>query len=453
MGPSIRTEPATPTDPCAVNATPRLARLSFHTAQPTSTASKSAQSKRSTVGLSCPTRRPRLSAHHTSLVAQPELRSVTPMTRPRPSRSVRAIIESAVPSLKVEAISIVPTKQLLRTFKVKLADERTLSLNLPPPPSRLLRSEQWLLQSEAAVIEWLLEDSRKQPSKNIRQLTEKNAGKSPQGEGWPERWGDQSDQLATYLPILIKHSSTSAESGSAFSLFEPPPGSPISSLGKPLTHTERKSINFQKGRLVRRIAEVTAPSGRFGQAATVIGQPRAPENSQKEVQETRLDFDGVDSWRQTFHLLLEGILRDGEDLAVTMSYELVRTTFYKFGHLLDAVTTPRLVVCDVDEDDIVLVSRSERTLKGEEQRQTKGSESPAKAVIKPDDSPAGPSTKSQTSLEDDVTPIKITGLRDWSSCIFGDPLFATVFTHPAPEFDRGFHLLEETPEAAATRNR
>ncbi|KAI0098842.1 hypothetical protein GGR51DRAFT_552342 [Nemania sp. FL0031] len=367
------------------------------------------------------------------------------MTRPRPSRSVRAIIESAVPSLRVETISIVPTKQLLRTFKVKLADDRTLSLNLPPPPSRLLRSEQWLLQSEAAVIEWLLEDADRQQGKNTQQLTGESAGKGPQGENLMRRWTGQSDQLATYLPTLIKHSSTLTESSSAFSLFKPTPGDPISNLAKPLNHTERKTIDFQKGRLLRRIAEVTSPNGRFGQAATVVGQPQTSGNSQRTVQETRLDFDGADSWRKTFHLLLEGILRDGEDLAVTMSYELVRTTFHKFGHLLDAVTTPRLVVCDVDEDDIVLVSRLERAIEEEKQQETKESNTVGKAVVKPEDSPAGPSTKSPKHLdEEDEGSIKVTGLRDWSSCIFGDPLFATVFTHPTPEFERGFHLLDET---------
>ncbi|KAI1149699.1 hypothetical protein F4825DRAFT_463895 [Nemania diffusa] len=377
------------------------------------------------------------------------------MTRPRPSRSVRAMIESSVPSLKIEAISMVPAKQLLRTFKVKLADERTLLLNLPPPPTRLLRSEQWILQSEAALIEWLREDACKQPNKDIRYHNEKSTGKRPQGEDLPRGWTGQpasdislplEDQLFTYLPTLIKHSPASTESGSAFSLFEPAPGDPMSSLGKPLTHTEQKSISFQKGRLVRRIADITSPNGKFGQAVTVVGQPRASENIQRTARDTKLDFDGADSWRKTFHILLEGILRDGEDLAVTMSYELVRTTFHKFGHLLDAVTTSRLVLCDADEDDIVLVTRSERASKGKEQQEIEDQKRPTTAAGELGETPAGPSIKSEDSLdEDDAADIKITGLRDWSSCIFGDPLFATVFSHPTPEFDQGFRHQDESP--------
>ncbi|RWA04268.1 hypothetical protein EKO27_g10834 [Xylaria grammica] len=440
MGPGIRTEPATPTDPCGINATPRYAFLSLHTAQPASTIPKTTQSKRTVAGVSRPTRRVRLPTHHTSLVAQSELApSVTQMTRPRPSDSVRAIIESAVPSIRVETIYTIPTKRLLRAFKVKLADERTLLLNILPPPSRLLRYEKWVVKSEAALVKWLLQDACEQQSQATRYLDEKRAGKRPQGESELARRPHQPDsdtlslakgQLRNYLPTLITHSSTPTETGSAFSLFEPTPGDPISSLGKLPTPAERRSLNFQKGRLIRHIANVTSPNGKFGQAATVLEPPEAPESSQAAARETKLDFDGVHGWRETFHLLLEGILRDGEDRAVTISYELVRTTFNKFSHLLDAVTTPRLVVCNADEDDVVLVSRSER---GQEPEAV---EEGRKAKMEPDDDDGEALGGSQA--EAGATALKITGLQDWSNCLFGDPLFATVFSHPTPEFERGF---------------
>ncbi|TGJ80235.1 hypothetical protein E0Z10_g8512 [Xylaria hypoxylon] len=441
MGPGVRTEPATPTDPCGINATPRFAFLSLHTAQPASTISKTTQSKRTTAGVSRPTRRLRLPTHNTSLVAQPELApSVTLMPRPRPSDSVRAIVESALPSIRVETIRIIPTKRLLRAFKVNLADERTLLLNLLPPPSRLLRYEKWVVQSEAALVEWLSQDACQRQIKGARDLDEKSAGKRPQGESSLRRQTNNpasdtsslaKDQLLSYLPTLIKHSSASIETGSAFSLFEPTPGDPISSLGKPPTPAERRSINFQKGRLIRRIANVTSPNGRFGQAAAVLEQPQDPENELGAARETKLDFDGEDGWRKTFHLLLEGILRDGEDRAVTMSYQLVRTRFHKFSHLLDAVTTPRLVVCNADEDDVVLVSRSERKQEEEE------AEGGRKAKIESDDDSFGGSRE-----EDDVAAIEIMGLQDWSNCIFGDPLFTTVFSHTTPEFERGFRFRQ-----------
>ncbi|KAI0969124.1 hypothetical protein F4678DRAFT_474138 [Xylaria arbuscula] len=371
------------------------------------------------------------------------------MTGPRPSDSVRAIIEGAVPSIKVETVSIIPTKRLLRVFKVKLTDERTLLLNLLPPSSRLLRHEKRVVQSEAAVVEWLSQDACRQQNKGVRCLDEKSFGRTAQGASSMKKQAasgassSAKSQLLSYLPTLVKHSSTSTETESPFSLFEPKPGDPISSLGNNLTPRQRRSINFQKGCLIRRIADVTSPNGRFGQAATVLEQPQAADPSQTAIREAKIDVDDADGWRRTFHLLLEGILRDGEDRAVTISYELVRAMFHKFGHLLDAVTIPRLVVCDADEDDVVLVSRLEKAHYKREQQDPGVNKRSPKAKIEPDDSTSG---FQQRFDEDDDTAFEITGLQYWSNCIFGDPLFATVFSHTTPEFERGFRQPHEDSE-------
>ncbi|KAI0409390.1 hypothetical protein F4802DRAFT_604593 [Xylaria palmicola] len=363
------------------------------------------------------------------------------MPRPRPSDSIRTIIEGTVSNTKVEAISIIPTKRLLRAFKVKLADERTLLLNLSPPTSRLLRSEQWLLESEAALIRWLLEDSSQQRNNETPYLDDEISGKSsPRGTPLG-RWSGQPaldsvssprEQLASYLPTMIRHSTNAMGNSLAFNLLGLVSGDPISTLGKPLTPVEREHVDFQKGRLMRRIANITSPNGKFGPVVTVLGKPRAPESTQTPAREIGLDCDGADSWRKTFHLLLEGVLRDGEDLAVTMSYELVRTTFHKFGHLLDAITMPRLVACNVDEDDVVLVSRPEEPSKRQGQKEMEASKS-LEIKLEPDEHP-----DDKQLDEDGSTAFEITGLRDWSNCIFGDPLFATVFSHATPDFERGF---------------
>ncbi|KAI1295043.1 hypothetical protein F5Y03DRAFT_387557 [Xylaria venustula] len=373
------------------------------------------------------------------------------MTQPRPPDSVRAIIESAVPSIRVETVSIIPTKRLLRVFKVKLTDERTLLLNLLPPSSRSLRHEKRFLQSEAAVVEWLSQDACRQQNRGVHCFDEKSAGKQAQGTSSTRRPAASStpsspakSQLLKYLPTLIKHSSSSTETGSDFSLFEPKPGDPMSSLGNPLTTGQRRSINFQKGRLIRRIANVVSPNGRFGQATTVLELPLTPEASQPAAPKGKLHVDGADGWRKTFHLLLEGILRDGEDRAVAISYELVRAMFHKFGHLLDAITIPRLVVCDADEDDVVLISKSKNV-----QPKRKGQDPVAlkrspKIKIEPDDSTSG--LQQRFDEENDDTAFEITGLQDWSNCIFGDPLFAAVFSHTTPEFERGFRESHEHDE-------
>ncbi|KAI1277810.1 hypothetical protein F5Y07DRAFT_388160 [Xylaria sp. FL0933] len=371
------------------------------------------------------------------------------MTQPRPSDLVRTIVESAIPTIKVETVSTIPTKRLLRAFKVKLTDERTLLLNLLPPPSRLLRYEKWFVQSEAAVVEWLSQGAYQSQDRGAQCLDEKVGGQKLQGIGSTRRQAAQpysdtsvsvKSQLLNYLPALIEYSSTPTDTSPAFDLFEPTPGDPISSLGNPPTPAQRRSINFQKGLLIRRIANVTSPNGRFGQAALVLKQSQAPEDSKTAARETKPDFDGADGWKKTFHLLLEGILRDGEDRAVTMSYELVRTMFHKFGHLLDVVTTSRLVVCDADDDDIVLVSRLEKTQQKRQHQDPDTPESGPTIKIEPGDSS---SEVEQNIDEDDATILEIRGLQDWSNCIFGDPLFATVFSHTTPEFERGFHQLHE----------
>ncbi|KAI0190759.1 hypothetical protein EV127DRAFT_339236 [Xylaria flabelliformis] len=360
------------------------------------------------------------------------------MTRPRPSDSVRAIIESAIPNTGIEAISTISTKRPLRTFKVQLTDERALLLNLPPPSSRLLRSEQSLLQSEAAVVGWLQDDIC-QRSKDARPLNKRSPVKSPQEEsslgGWTSSKGLSAhrDQLVRFLPNLITHSSTSSETGPAFSLIEPTLGDTISSLGKILTPAERKSVDFQNGHFMRRIANITSPNGKFGPPVMVLGQPHTTGDTQKTTRDTKMEFDGTDSWKKTFHLLLEGILRDGEDMAVTISYELVRANFQKFGHLLDAVKTPRLVICDAGEDDVVLVWRPKGTAKERKQEEAESPKRSPKVKSEPSESSGGASIDN-----DDSSTIEVTGLRDWSNCIFGDPLFATVFSHATPEFEQGF---------------
>ncbi|KAI0550920.1 hypothetical protein F4679DRAFT_572592 [Xylaria curta] len=367
------------------------------------------------------------------------------MTRPRPSDSVRTIIERAIPNTKIEAISTISSKRPLRTFRVQLADERALLLNLPPPSSRLLRSEQSLLQSEVAVVCWLQDDIC-QRSKDARPLNKRSTMKSPKKESSLEQRASSKglsahgDQLVRFLPNLVTHSSTSSETDPAFSLTEPTLGDTISSLGKILTPAERKSVDFQEGHLMRRIANITSPNGKFGPPVIVLGQPQTTGDTQKPTRDTKMDSDGTDSWRKTFHLLLESILRDGEDLAVTISYELVRATFHKFGHLLDAVKTPRLVVCDAGEDDVVLVWRPKGVANERIQEEAESPKRSPKIKSEPGEEPGGASTDNN-----DSSTIEVTGLRDWSNCIFGDPLFATVFSHATPEFEQGFRQPHDEP--------
>ncbi|KAI1826307.1 hypothetical protein F4861DRAFT_101782 [Xylaria intraflava] len=360
------------------------------------------------------------------------------MTRPRPVDQARAIVESAVPDVKVEAISRTLTERLLTSFEVKLADGRTLLLTISPPSSRLLRSEKWLVHSEAALVEWLAKYADKNTIYPDDKRTETYTQRESSRKGWTQHSTSEAlslrhDRLIDCLPTLVKHSSNSIQPSSTFNLFQPASGDILSGIAEPLDQT---SIDFQKGWLVRRIASITSPNGRFGLPVTVLGRPQNPGITQKATREHELDLDGAESWRKTFHLLLEGILRDGEDLAVTMSYELVRATYHKFSPLLDAVKTPRLVVYDADGDDNVLVSRVRRTSKHRDETKN----GITKLADELDCSAVDALDISRENTDgNQTTKIQITGLRDWSNSIFGDPLFATIFSHATPDFKRGFH--------------
>ncbi|KAI9784419.1 MAG: hypothetical protein M1816_000843 [Peltula sp. TS41687] len=57
------------------------------------------------------------------------------------------------------------------------------------------------------------------------------------------------------------------------------------------------------------------------------------------------------SWRQAFNLLLEGALRDGEDMLVSLPYEAIRTAFRRFSGALDHVRESRLVLLGLGVED------------------------------------------------------------------------------------------------------
>ncbi|KAI0388707.1 hypothetical protein F5Y17DRAFT_463455 [Xylariaceae sp. FL0594] len=343
------------------------------------------------------------------------------MSRHRQVVVVSTLVEQALPGVKVDAVSVFHSQKPASLFEVKLGDGRTLMLHVLLSPGKLLRSERWIIRSERAVVEWLTKDRP--------------------GNG-SDKWHSVVKSIRSYLPTLVEHSSLPTESGPAYNLFEPTPGRPISSLEHPPTIEERGYLDFQKGRMLRRLARAVAPDRKFGLVAVVLGPFLNVGGATEEAPDPGLDNDGMYSWRKTFHLLLEGILRDGEDLAVTISYELVRRTFRKYGHLLDAVTTPRLVAYDADDDDVVFVTRAgtqEAAPPGDE----RGGREGGVAKTDPNESPANAAGGSPVKPEGDKQAMRITGLQDWSNCIFGDPLFAPGFSRSAPAFERGFHTGQD----------
>ncbi|KAK3496587.1 hypothetical protein B0T13DRAFT_399898 [Neurospora crassa] len=134
--------------------------------------------------------------------------------------------------------------------------------------------------------------------------------------------------------------------------------------------------------------------------------------------------DGARNWSTAFQSLLEGVLRDGEDMAVTMAYSQIRRHFRRFEHLLNEVKTPRLVVIDVADDTNTLVTVESTT-------STNGYSNYTTAP-----QPASSASDNYIGTERRLT---LTGLQDWSNCVFGDPLLATIFSDGVSEsFMEGF---------------
>jgi hypothetical protein len=140
--------------------------------------------------------------------------------------------------------------------------------------------------------------------------------------------------------------------------------------------------------------------------------------------------------------MLEGVLRDGEDMAVVMSYPTIRRHFRRLGYLLDDVTTGRLVIVEgvargnvlvegVDGQQEDVEEEKEEGDDGEESGKNKGKATYEKVAAEEEDDEEG--GEPETTQKEDTQPqqtLKLTGLRDWSSAIFGDPLLAAVFSDP-----------------------
>lgn len=347
--------------------------------------------------------------------------------------AIKAVVRNAVPNVTVQAVQPSLVNGLPRGLHVSVSDERTFLLRLSPSLMlRLLRSEQWLVRSECLLVDWILKEILDaSPTNSTRPCSDSSAdvyfpaatpplsASSVYASPPPEA---RQDALLRYLPALIANSASSKELGSPFSLWEPTRGCPVLELSTPLTVAEREAIDFQAGCLVRIISQYKAPGHRFGPVIAVIGGLSKHEDAGTAPSPAGLE--GFDDWPTAFQALVECILRDGEDMSVMLSYSLIRNHVKRLSHVLDYVTESRLVAIDAASDTNMLVVRSATGT-----------------------APYGVEEVGNTSVAEEKgsekgkrdTKVEVTGLRDWSNCMFGDPLMTTVFSHdPSRAFLRGF---------------
>lgn len=387
-----------------------------------------------------------------------------------------AILKAAELHVTTDELEPVPSSRHQRRYQVRVPDGRALELVLPPSSmARLLRSEQSLINSEAAVVRWIRQLVSHETSRGQRPSTKEAAVASPSSVISYDDASPVSEEpeLPDLLPKLVHHCAAPKEFGIPYSIFQRNRGTAISALPGGLTEKERSHVDFQRGRLTRRLSDMRSPSGRFGLAASVLSEGPSPRRS--DGSQSPPGLGGTRTWSAAFHSMLEGILRDGEDMAVTISYSAIRRHFKRLRYLLDSVMVPRLVIIDGADHSNVLVTRTEGrsddTRSGKQRRKTEdtnserdftgggGSSTPRKLSDEDvDDGKSGDGKKQDDGDEEKADDekygegddkgmgttkkqtIRVTGLRDWSNCVFGDPLFARAFSDdPSDAFLRGFY--------------
>ncbi|GKU02525.1 hypothetical protein FLAG1_04647 [Fusarium langsethiae] len=374
-----------------------------------------------------------------------------------PESSVLSLLSGIRPRLSVKELEVIPSSRLQRLYNVKVTEGPSLLLALPPPPViRLLRSEKSTLGTEAAVLKWLSSGSIE------RKICSSSVAKESMSKITGLALGSEAsdNMLTAYLPLLVRHESLGGISPVEYNLVQPTQGTAISALSKSLSSSERRIVDFQTGQLLRRIASQVSPTRKFGIAADVLSvPPSVVHHPPRRFEGSLSDSKGADSWRVAFHSLMESVLRDGEDLTIMLNYKNVRYQFARFAHLLDAVTKPRLVVIDAGEDSNTLVCHTYDTAKKSktsvegmkgvpESKLARGisrrsdlvrKRQPDYRIVIQDDN----NEKEDRAISEEPVGkrIELTGLRQWSNCIFGDPLIAFVFSKtssPSDDCWRGF---------------
>jgi hypothetical protein len=348
-----------------------------------------------------------------------------PMTYTVSDTVARGILKKELPDLCIEKLEVDASIHSKQTYMAKPFDGNHVHLTLPPPSwNRLLRAEMYSLRSEGSILSWL-------SSLPVFQLPRIAASQPLHLKGSDDDVEcDDNDDPATlssspdtnasdeiidippianylggYVPELIRHGMPRVETKSPeYILTRPVAGVLASSLTGGLSNGAKRSMQWQVGQLVRRTAFHKAPNGRFGPVVNVLRKKplvTSPSVSRYAAEELSSDM-GFKTWSMAFLSLFEAALRDLEDRVVHVSYQELRHQLRRFMPFLDNVRRPSLVVVNASKDDNNLLL-----------------------------------TRSSTSTTGELR-VELSGIRDWGSCVFGDPLLSSAFAGgPSADFVRG----------------
>lgn len=303
-----------------------------------------------------------------------------------PVRRLKDILAQVLPDVTLGPVEDLPSTQLARLYTLSMSDGRKLLLSFAPSLAvRLLRHETTMLSSEAILVSFLAGKDLLKDAKGSETL---QTAPSP-----------TPIMVLGLVPKILKHSSNNREMAYPYSIFEATSGAPLSTLSIYLSIPERRVVDKQVGSLVRGLASLTSPSNTFGTVSRVLHDPFTPVSS------TSPETKGSKTWSEAFNLLLEGIFRDGEDMAVLLPYETLRSHYQRLSWRLDAITLPRLLILDAGSETNLMIERGR------------------------EDGPEG---------SPGVESAQLTGLRSWSQGVFGDPLLSICFEDPSEGFLEGW---------------
>lgn len=252
---------------------------------------------------------------------------------------------------------------------------------------RLLRCENGLLSAEAGVIHFLQES-----------VTDDSA--------LADRDVEHTDisLVRAVLRELHVHNSDSENPLGPYSIFSSARGSLLSNSKTSLTNSEKANIQSQLIALGNSLASISCTAMNFGPALSIC----PPLEYFKDL---KLRGEGPSkTWTEAFTNMFESILRDGEDTSVLLPYHVLREHLHRHSAALDEITVPRLCILNLFEESNVLIERD----------------------LDPRNIRSPTSQLHKTSGGNVAQNVRVTGLRDWSQAIFGDPLICSVEMRPIP---------------------
>ncbi|KAI9834215.1 MAG: hypothetical protein M1819_003053 [Sarea resinae] len=254
--------------------------------------------------------------------------------------TLESLIHQALPSASSNNLTIVRVEDLQGTvnslFLLRLSDGSAVVLKMAPQQqqqqqqqrqqhsssTRLLRHEHRCLETEARILSLL--------SNATTPITTDNNNNS---------------NTRIRVPDLLSFEARCGLLRAPYMLTTFTPGTSLRVLEPQLTEVETKRIYRTLGTLTKTLSRQYT--------AAAFGQPALVQSGH-----------GSRSWRGAFCSLLESVLRDAEDMLVSLPYEQIREQVDRVAGLLEGVVQARLVALNLADSGNVLLSPTTKQITG-----------------------------------------------------------------------------------------